>query len=149
MTFSACSYSSFCWALRQSTIAGTLRKTTETWRIISATLQEAGYGERSETVRVERGFCRSRVSKVPCQYSTTLDKNARNSRKRIEPEIVAGLRSFRTLQKDRPRARVAIRNAQRELRGVLDRWEMAYEKENFYRGIRVLLELQRNGVSKL
>jgi len=35
------------------------------------------------------------------------------------------------------------------LRGVLDRWEMAYEKENFYRGIRVLLELQRNGMSRL
>ena len=76
-------------------------------------------------------------------------KNAQNSRKRIEPEIVVGFRSFRRLQKDRPRARVAIRNAQRELRAVLDRWQVAYEKENFYRGIRVLLELQRNGVSRL
>ena len=76
-------------------------------------------------------------------------KNARNSRKRIEPEIVAGLRSFRRLQKDRPRARVAMRNAQRELRGVLDRWEIAYEKEAFYGGIRVLLELQRSGTSRL
>jgi len=76
-------------------------------------------------------------------------KNAQNSRKRIEPEIVAGFRSFRRLQKDRPRARIAIRNAQRELRGALDRWEVAYDKENFYRGIRVLLELQRNGMSRL
>jgi len=76
-------------------------------------------------------------------------KNARNSRKRIEPDVVAGFRSVRRLQKDRPRARVAIRSAQKELRAVLDRWEMAYEKENFYRGIRVLLELQRNGMTRL
>jgi hypothetical protein len=76
-------------------------------------------------------------------------KNARNSRKRIEPEIVAGFRSFSRLRKDRPRARVAIRNAQRELREALVRWEVAYAKENFYRGIRVLLELQRNGTSRL
>jgi hypothetical protein len=76
-------------------------------------------------------------------------KNARNSRKRIEPDVVCRLRSFRRLQKDRPRARVAIRKAQRELRSVLDRWEVAYDKENFYRGIRVLLELQRNGMSRL
>ena len=76
-------------------------------------------------------------------------KNAHNSRKRIEPDVVAGFRSVRRLQKDRPRARVAIRSAQKELRAVLDRWEMAYEKENFYRGIRVLLELQRNGMTRL
>jgi len=76
-------------------------------------------------------------------------KNARNSRKRIEPDVVAGFRSVRRLQKDRPRARVAIRSAQKELRAVLDRWEIAYEKENFYRGIRVLLELQRNGMTRL
>jgi hypothetical protein len=49
----------------------------------------------------------------------------------------------------RPRARVAIRNAQRDLRIVLDRWETAYRKENFYRGIRILLELQREGYSSL
>ncbi|HEV2729466.1 MAG TPA: hypothetical protein VGV15_05495 [Terriglobales bacterium] len=44
---------------------------------------------------------------------------------------------------------MAIRNAQRELRSVLDRWETAYRKENFYRGIRILLELQRDGSSTL
>jgi hypothetical protein len=75
--------------------------------------------------------------------------NARTSRKRIEPEIAAAFRSSMRLKKDRPRARVAIRNAEKELRAVLNRWEMAYNKENFYRGIRILLELQRNGFSKL
>jgi hypothetical protein len=47
------------------------------------------------------------------------------------------------------RRQVAIWNAQRELRSVLDRWETAYRKENFYRGIRILLELQRDGSSTL
>jgi hypothetical protein len=36
-----------------------------------------------------------------------------------------------------------------ELRSLLSRWETAYQKENFYRGIRILLELQRNGSSTL
>jgi len=37
----------------------------------------------------------------------------------------------------------------KQLRTVLQRWEIAYSKENFYRGIRILLELQRNGASNL
>jgi hypothetical protein len=37
----------------------------------------------------------------------------------------------------------------KKMRAVLNRWEMAYNKENFYRGTRILLELQRNGSSKL
>jgi hypothetical protein len=76
-------------------------------------------------------------------------KNARGSRKRIEPEIAEGVRSLKRLRIRRPKARVAIRNAQKELRSVLDRWETAYRKENFYRGIRILLELQREGSSSL
>ena len=30
----------------------------------------------------------------------------------------------------------------------LENWELAYRKECFYRGIRVMLELERNGRSK-
>ena len=75
--------------------------------------------------------------------------NARTSRKRIEPAIGEALGSLRRLRKNRPRAQVAIQNAQKELLGVLNRWEVAYDKENFYRGIRILLEIQRNGSSKL
>jgi len=93
---------------------------------------------------VVRGYQRFRAN-IPPRWI----KNARSSRKRIEPEIAKGLRSLERLRTDRPRARVAIRNAQRELRSVLERWEMAYRKENFYRGIRVLLELQREGSSSL
>jgi len=36
-----------------------------------------------------------------------------------------------------------------DLKNILQRWETAYNKENFYRGIRILLELQRNGTSNL
>jgi len=46
-------------------------------------------------------------------------KNARGSRKRIEPEIAEGFCSLKRLRIRRPRAQVAIRNAQKELRVVL------------------------------
>jgi len=93
---------------------------------------------------VVRGYLRFRAN-IPPRWI----RNARRSRKRIEPEIAEGFRSLEGLRIRRPRARVAIRNAQRDLRSVLDRWETAYRKENFYRGIRVLLELQRTGSSIL
>jgi hypothetical protein len=91
-----------------------------------------------------RGYLKFRAN-IPPRWI----KNARGSRKRIEPEIVERFRSFKRLRIKRPRAKVAIRNAQRELRLVLDRWETAYRKETFYRGIRILLELQRDGSSSL
>src|ERR1700739_1720789 len=76
-------------------------------------------------------------------------KNARNSRKRIEPEIVKALRSLKSIRQNRPRALVALKNATKQFKNELGRWEIAYNKENFYRGIRILLELQRNGSSAL
>jgi hypothetical protein len=105
--------------------------------------------ERSKTVYIKRRFRCSWLPEVPGEYPASLDKNARGSRKRIEPEIAENFRSLKRLRIRRPRTRVAIRNAQRELRSVLDRWETAYRKENFYRGIRILLELQRDGSSSL
>ena len=76
-------------------------------------------------------------------------RNARNSRKRVEPELVRTLAVLRRLRKNRPGARIAIKAADKEARAVLDRWELAYNKESFYRGLRILLELARNGSSKL
>jgi hypothetical protein len=93
---------------------------------------------------VIRGYLKFRAN-IPPRWI----KNARGSRKRIEPEIAEAFRSLKRLRIRRPKARVAIRNAQQELRLVLDRWETAYRKENFYRGIRILLELQREGSSSL
>jgi hypothetical protein len=53
------------------------------------------------------------------------------------------------MRRNHPRAQVALKKANREFKAVLSRWDTAYNKENFYRGIRILLELQRNGSSKL
>jgi hypothetical protein len=94
--------------------------------------------------RAARGFLRFRAN-IPPRWI----KNAQKSRKWIEPEIVDALSSLRSIQRNRPRAYVAIKNISQQLKAVLSRWEIAYEKENFYRGIRILLELQRNGTSKL
>ena len=91
-----------------------------------------------------RGFLKFKAN-IPPRWI----KNAQRSRKRIEPEIVQALHSVTRVRKNRPRARVAIKNATHELKMVLGRWESAYNKESFYRGIRILLELQRNGSSKL
>jgi hypothetical protein len=91
-----------------------------------------------------RGFFKFRAN-IPPRWIG----NARKSRKRIEPEIVEALRSVKRLQRNRPRAKVALKNANKEFKAVLSRWETAYDKENFYRGIRILLELQRNGTSAL
>jgi hypothetical protein len=76
-------------------------------------------------------------------------KNARSSRKRIEPLIEKSLRKLRSLLKNHPAARVSINDSRREMRDLLKRWEVAYGKESFYRGIRILLEVQRNGSSPL
>jgi hypothetical protein len=99
---------------------------------------------RSSSGSAVRGFLKFRAN-IPPRWI----QNSRNSRKRIEPEIVRGLRSLVKLRKNRPRARVAQQQAAKTLKTVLTRWETAYNKENFYRGIRILLELQRSGSSKL
>jgi hypothetical protein len=91
-----------------------------------------------------RGFLRFRAN-IPPRWI----KNAQKSRKSNEPEIVDALRSIKSIQKNRPRAQVALKNASKQLKAVLSHWETAYNKEHFYRGIRILLELQRNGSSKL
>lgn len=99
---------------------------------------------RASAGSVVRGYFKFRAN-IPPRWI----RNARTSRKRIEPEIVQTFRSFARLKKNRPRAQAAIRNAEKQFREILHRWEIAYNKENFYRGLRVLLELQRNGSSKL
>jgi len=76
-------------------------------------------------------------------------KLIQTSRKRIEPEVVQAIRSVVRMGKNHPRAKVALQKARHDLRAVLNRWETAYSKESFYRGIRILLELQRSGWSKL
>ena len=93
---------------------------------------------------VVRGYLKFRANITPRWI-----RNARTSRKRVEPEIVRSFRVLSQLEKNRPRARIAIESAAKDLRAVLQRWETTYNKENFYRGIRILLELQRSGSSNL
>src|SRR6266481_5985068 len=93
----------------------------------------------SSSGSVVRGYLKFRATITPRWI-----RNARTSRKRVEPEIVRSLRMLRDLKKNRPRARSAIEHAGKALRAVLNRWEIAYNRENFYRGIRILLELQRS-----
>lgn len=59
-------------------------------------------------------------------------ERAHKSRKSREQEIA------RLLQKGKPKDILALED-----------WELAYRKECFYRGLRVLLELERQGKSKL
>src|ERR1700674_1009018 len=91
-----------------------------------------------------RGFLKFRAN-IPPRWI----KNAQKSRKRIEPEIVQVLHSMISMRRNRPRAQVALKKANHEFKAVLSRWDTAYNKQHFYRGIRILLELQRNGSSKL
>lgn len=91
-----------------------------------------------------RGFLKLRGNITPRWID-----NARRSRKRREPEILNAFRKLARLRRYHPRAKAAISEAQQELRTVLKDWETAYQKENFYRGIRVLLDIQRIGSSKL
>ena len=94
---------------------------------------------------VVRGYLKFRANITPRWI-----RNARTTaRKRVEPEIVRSFRALSQLKKNRPRACIAIESAAKDLRAVLQRWETAYNKENFYRGIRILLELQRSGSSNL
>jgi hypothetical protein len=76
-----------------------------------------------------RGFFKFRAN-IPPRWIV----NAQKSRKRIEPEIVKALRSIKSIQRDRPRAQVALRNANKHFKAVLRRWDTAYNKESFYRG---------------
>ena len=68
-----------------------------------------------------RGFIKFRAN-IPPRWI----KNARNSRKRREPEIVAALRTVKSIGRNRPRAHIALKNANKEVKAALSRWETAY-----------------------
>jgi hypothetical protein len=73
---------------------------------------------------------------------------ARGSRKSLEPNLVLAMKKLRRLRKTRPKARMTIKSANRELKVLLKAWETAYRKESFYNGLRALLEISRDGTSK-
>jgi hypothetical protein len=87
---------------------------------------------------------RKAVANVPPAWI----KRANASRKHREPAVVTALRKLYRLRTTRPNARVTIKAAERELAAALKEWELAYQKEVFYNGVRVLMELQRDGQTK-
>lgn len=86
-----------------------------------------------------------RVANIPPRW---IDR-ARKSRKALEPDLAKAFVRASRLRRRRPNARAAIRNAELEVRAALREWEVAYQKECFYRGIRTLLELGRKGKTSL
>ena len=72
---------------------------------------------------------------------------ARRSRKSLEPDVAASMKNLLRLRKKRPRAYATIKSAEEELKVLLKAWEVAYQKESFYNGLRTLLEISRNGES--
>jgi hypothetical protein len=74
--------------------------------------------------------------------------NARTSRKMSEPAVKRCLLKLQGLRRNHPRSKSAIKNAIKDLRIILTDWETKYQKEVFYRGIRALLEIDRDGSTK-
>jgi hypothetical protein len=71
-----------------------------------------------------RGFLRFRANIPPLWI-----KNAQKGRKRIEPEIVGALRSVRSIQRNRPGAQVALKNARSQFKAGSSRWKTAYTRK--------------------
>ena len=73
---------------------------------------------------------------------------AKAARKSRETDVAKAMHKLRDLQENRPRALVAIKAARAELKVLLEDWELSYQKETFYNGLRVLMELSRDGESQ-
>jgi hypothetical protein len=91
-----------------------------------------------------RGFLRLAGNLPPSWIDRAI-----TSRKALEPGVLNAIRKLKRLRVKRPNARVTIKAAEGELRAALREWETAYQKECFYYGIRVLLELERGGSTRL
>jgi hypothetical protein len=75
-----------------------------------ATLFRSGSGSAA------RGFLKFRAN-IPPRWI----RNAQRSRKRIEPEIVQALRVVKSIRRNHPRARVALKKASKQFKAVLGR----------------------------
>jgi hypothetical protein len=74
-------------------------------------------------------------------------ERAQHARKRRESDVAAAMKQLRRLLKTRPGARQTIKTSKASLRVLLRDWELSYRKESFYNGLRILLELSRDGES--
>ena len=90
----------------------------------------------------------SALSRLEANIPPNWIARARRSRKDLEPDLAASMNKLRKLRKNRPKAQATIKAAEKELRVLLNAWEVAYRKESFYNGLRALLEISRNGESR-
>lgn len=74
-------------------------------------------------------------------------KRAKMARKSREGNLAKAIRKLQRLRVKRPKAYATIKAAEAELRLLLRDWELSYQKENFYNGLRILLEISREGES--
>jgi hypothetical protein len=86
--------------------------------------------------------------KVTANIPPNWIERAKAARKSREGDVAKAMQKLRDLQENRPRAAAAIKAAQAELRLLLVDWEVSYQKETFYNGLRVLMELSRDGTSE-
>jgi|APFre7841882630_1041343.scaffolds.fasta_scaffold06308_4 hypothetical protein len=73
---------------------------------------------------------------------------ARVARKSREADLAKAMQRLQDLRDNRPRATAAIRASQAEVKVLLQDWQTSYQKECFYNGLRILLELSRDGKSE-
>jgi len=86
--------------------------------------------------------------KVTANIPPNWIERARVARKSREDELSKAMHKLRDLQENRPRATVAIKAVKAQLKVLLADWETSYQKETFYNGLRILLELSRDGKSE-
>jgi len=72
-------------------------------------------------------------------------KRARRARKSREQDLVTAMQKVQRIRRERPNAKVTLKAAEAELKVLLKDWEVSYQKESFYNGLRILLELSREG----
>jgi hypothetical protein len=103
---------------------------------------------RSEIVESAKGSPARALLKLQGNIPPNWIARARGSRKNLEPDLAASMKRLLKLRKSRPKAHATIKAAEQELKVLLKAWELAYQKESFYNGLRALLEISRDGESR-
>ena len=108
-----------------------------------------GHFKRSQAFFIECWIGRARVHQIPSEHPASVETQCSKFHvSRIEPKIVHSLRVEAFEKKSTASASCDGRETE-AVKGSFASWEIANNKENFYRGIRILLKLQRSGSSNL
>jgi hypothetical protein len=88
------------------------------------------------------------LGKITANIPPNWIERSRDARKSREVDLADAMRRLKGLRIDRPRATAAIKASNAEVKVLLQDWQTSYEKECFYNGLRILLELGRDGKSE-